>query len=102
MKKYKYQRLSKKEAKEVKEAFYKTNQGIDLKKRFNRILIYSILLLLFGMYLIVDAIINNEATIEYVYAGLLILFSIIFLISRNYLVMIKVNDYLTKNTTKKK
>ena len=44
MKKYKYQRLTKEEKKQAKNEFYQTEQGIDLKKRFNRILIYSIIL----------------------------------------------------------
>ena len=35
MKKYKYQRLSKEEKKEAKLEFYQTEQGIELKSRFN-------------------------------------------------------------------
>ena len=38
MKKYKYQRLSKEEKKEAKLEFYQTEQGIELKSRFKRIL----------------------------------------------------------------
>ena len=97
MKKYKYQRLSKDEKKEAKKIFYQTEQGIELKKRFNRILI------LFGIYLLVEAYIKKDSYAQYVYGSILILFGIGFLISRGHVKMMKVNDFITrqKNTTKK-
>lgn len=103
MKKYKYQRLSKDEKKEVKKIFYQTDQGIELKKRFNRILIYSIILILFGIYLLVEAYIKKDSYAQYVYGSILILFGIGFLISIGHVKMMKVNDFITrqKNTTKK-
>lgn len=104
MKKYKYQRLSKDEKKEAKNEFYQTEQGIDLEKRFNRILIYSIILILFGIYLLVEAYIKKDSYAQYVYGSVIILFGIAFLVSRTYVMMKKVNKYITKpkNTTKKK
>lgn len=103
MKKYKYQRLSKDEKKEAKNNFYQTEQGIELKKRFNRILIYSIILILFGIYLLVEAYIKKDSYAQFVYGAILILFGIGFLISRGHVMMTKVNDFITrpKNTTKK-
>ena len=103
MKKYKYQRLSKDEKKEAKNNFYQTEQGIELKKRFNRILIYSIILILFGIYLLVEAYIKKDSYAQYVYGSILILFGIGFLISRGHVMMKKVNEFITKpkNTTKK-
>lgn len=103
MKKYKYQRLSKVEKKEAKNNFYQTEQGIELKKRFNRILLYSIILILFGIYLLVEAYIKKDSYAQYVYGAILILFGIGFLISRGHVMMMKVNDFITrpKNTTKK-
>lgn len=103
MKKYKYQRLSKEEKKQVKDEFYNTNQGMELKVRFKRILIYSILLLLFGLYLLIDAYINKDSYAQYVYGAIMLMFGVGFLISRSYVMMKKVNDYITKpkKTTKK-
>ena len=103
MKKYKYQRLSKDEKKEAKNNFYQTEQGIELKKIFNRILIYSIILILFGIYLLVEAYIKKDSYAQYVYGSILILFGIGFLISRGHVMMKKVNEFITKpkNTTKK-
>lgn len=104
MKKYKYQRLTKEEKKQAKNDFYQTEQGIELKKRFNRILIYSIILILFGMYLLIEAYIKKDSYAQYVYGSVIILFGIAFLVSRTYVMMKKVNEYITKpkNTTKKK
>lgn len=104
MKKYKYQRLTKEEKKQAKNEFYQTGQGIDLKKRFNRILIYSIILILFGIYLLVEAYIKKDSYAQYVYGSVIILFGIAFLVSRTYVMMKKVNEHITKpkNTTKKK
>lgn len=104
MKRYKYQKLTKEEKKKAKVEFYQTNQGIELKTRFKRIMIYSIILLVFGLYLLIEAIIKDNSYAQYIYASILIIFSIAFLISKYYVEMIKVNDYLTKpkKVTKKK
>ena len=99
MKKYKYQRLSNNEKKQAKNDFYQTEQGFELKKRFNRILIYSIILILFGIYLLIEACIKKDSYAQLAYGIILIIFGIGFLISRYYLIIKKVNYYLTKNTS---
>ena len=96
MKKYKYQRLSKEEKQEAKLAFYQTEQGKLLKKRFNRVIIYSILLILFGLYTIIDAYINKSSSIYYVYSAILIIFGISFIMLRKYVQMRKINDFITR------
>ena len=96
MKKYKYQRLSKEEKNEAKLAFYQTEQGLLLKKRFNRILIYSIILIFFGLYTCIDAYINKSSSVYYVYSAMLIIFGISFIILRSYVQMRKVNDFITR------
>ena len=103
MKKYKYQRLSKEEKKEAKLQFYQTEQGMELKSRFRRILIYSIILVLFGIYLIVEAYVKKDSIAQYIYGSIVTFFGIAFLISRAYVMMKKVNDFITKpkKTTKK-
>lgn len=104
MKRYKYQKLTKEEKKKAKVEFYQTTQGIELKARFKRIMIYSIILLIFGLYLLIEAIIKDNSYAQYIYASVLIIFSIGFMISKYYIEMIKVNEYLTnpKKVTKKK
>lgn len=104
MKRYKYQKLTKEEKKKAKVEFYQTTQGIELKARFKRIIIYSIILLIFGLYLLIEAIIKDNSYAQYIYASILIIFSIGFIILKYYIEMIKVNDYLTKpkKVTKKK
>lgn len=101
MKKYKYQRLTKEEKKDAKEKFYQTELGINLKQRFKRILIYSIALIIFGIFLIINTYIKKDSNINYIYASLLIIFGIFFLIARSYVIMIKVNDFITKKPPKK-
>ena len=104
MKKYKYQKLTKEEKKEAKTKLYETEQGKILKQRFKRIFIYSIILILFGIYMLVEAYTKKNSYAQYIYGIVLIIFGIVFLISRSYVMMRKVNDYITspKNTTKKK
>lgn len=96
MKKYKYQRLSKEEKKKARNDFYKTEYGKNLKLRFKRINIYSIILILFGTYLLIEAIINKNSYAEYIYSTILIIFGIAFLISKFHIEMIKVNEFITK------
>ena len=96
LKKYKYQRLTKEEKHKAKQEFYQTNQGIDLKKRFQRVLIYSIILILFGVYLLIEAIMKKNSYAQIIYGSLLIIFGIIFLFARAYITMKKTNDFLTK------
>ena len=95
MKKYKYQRLSKKEKNEAKLAFFQAKQDLLLKKRFNRILICGIILILYGIYLMMEAYIEKDSTAQLVYGIILIIFGIAFLITRSYVQMRKVNDFIT-------
>ena len=53
-------------------------------------LIYSIILILFGIYLLVEAYIKKDSYAQYVYGSILILFGIGFLISRGHVKMMKV------------
>lgn len=99
MKKYKYLTLTRKERCEVAEKYYSTNEGKELKKRLNRVLIYSIILVLFGLYLLIEEIIKNDSIAQYIYSSALIIVSIIFLLFRRKLIVEHVNHYLV---TKKK
>ena len=101
MEKNKYQRLTKDERKKEREAFFKTEYGIDLKKRLNRLIIYSVLLVAFGIYLIIDNILDENTLSVYIYAGFLFLFAILFLVGRHYVIAKSTNNYIVKNKWKK-
>ena len=97
--KTKYQRLSKEEKKDARTEFFSTPFGTSLKNKLNRLIIYSILLFLFGIYLLID---SNSKFLEIFYGIVLLIISILFLIGRHNVIGKKVNDYITKDKDKKK
>ena len=101
MEKNKYQRATKEEKKKAREALFKTPFVADLKKRLNRLIIYSILLFACGIYLIIDNILNENTISTYVFVGFLFIFAIIFIIGRHYVIVKNANDYMIKNKWKK-
>lgn len=101
MEKNKYQRSTKEEKQKARNAFFNTDFGRDLKKRLNRLVIYSILLIGFAIYFIIDNIINDNTVTNYILAGFFIIFAIIFLIGRHYVIVKNANDYMIKNKNKK-
>ena len=101
MEKNKYQRSTREEKKKAREALFKTEYGIDLKKRLNRLVIYSILLILCVIYLVIDNILGENTISIYIFAGFLLLFAIIFLIGRHYVIIKSTNSYMIKNKGKK-
>lgn len=94
--KNKYQRLTKQERKEAREKFYSTNFGKEQKSRFNRLLLISILLFIYSLYLLIDTIINHGSIWTYVLSGFIFIFALIFLIGRHKVIVKNVNDYLIK------
>ncbi len=101
MEKNKYQRATKEEKQKARNDFFNTDFGRDLKKRLNRLVIYSILLIGFAIYFIIDNIINDNTVTNYILAGFFIIFAIIFLIGRHYVIIKNANDYMIKNKNKK-
>lgn len=101
MEKNKYQRSTKEEKQKARNAFFNTHFGRDLKKRLNRLVIYSILLIGFAIYFIIDNIINDNTVTNYILVGFFIIFAIIFLIGRHYVIVKNANDYMIKNKNKK-
>lgn len=100
MKKYKYQRLTKDEKKAAKKAFYETSMGKELKFRFKRIMVYSIILIIFGIWLLIEAYMKKDSVAQYIYSIILIISGIIFIIARYFILRKKVNDYITKTQKK--
>ncbi len=101
MEKNKYQRATKEEKQKARNDFFNTDFGRDLKKRLNRLVIYSILLIGFAIYFIIDNIINDNTVTNYILAAFFIIFAIIFLIGRHYVIVKNANDYMIKNKNKK-
>lgn len=102
MEKNKYQRSSKEEKKEAREAFFNTEYGKSLKVRLNRLVIYSILLIACAIYFIIDNILNENSIASYILAAFSVIFAIIFLIGRHYVIVKNTNDYMIKNKSKYK
>ena len=92
----KYYSLTKEEKQTLKEKFYNTEFGNSIKLRLNRLNMTGLIGVLFSIYLFVTA--NNKWNI--VYATILLLASIFFIISSHKVRIKKLNDYLVK--TKKK
>lgn len=96
MKKYKYQTLTKEEKRKAKNDFYRTDNGKNLKKRFDRLFLYSILLTMFAIYIVISAIINDDAFYNYIYGISLFVMAIIFLIGRYKIYLENINNFIVK------
>ena len=97
MYKLKYYSLSKEEKKELKNKFYETDTGKDVKFHLNRLFITGIFGLIFGIILIVI----NKSIWEIVLGVSLIGISLFFIISSFWVRINKINDYLVKTYKKK-
>ena len=100
MVKTKFMRMSCEERKKAKERYFATDEGSSLKTRVNRLVIYSVLLIAFGIYVIIDSINNNDTSLQLIYGiGLIIVAAILF-IGRYFVIAKKVNDFLIEEGTK--
>ncbi len=97
MKKRNYRDLSNIEKKNIKEKYYLTESGKINKKRFNRLLIYGLLCLIYALVLVLDAIINKAGVINYIFASFMFIFALIFLIGREKVLIRNINSFLKKN-----
>ena len=101
MEKNKYQRSTREEKKEARTAFFNTDFGRSLKIRLTRLVIYSILLVVCAIYFIIDNILNDNSIGNYILAAFFIIFAIIFMVGRHYVIVKNANDYMIKNKKKK-
>lgn len=101
MQKNKYQRATKEEKLAVKKDFFNTEYGVSLKVRLNRLLIYSILLFACAIYFFVDNYLNSKSTVNYITVGFMIIFAIIFLWGRYYVIIKSLNSFMLENKKKK-
>ena len=102
MEKNKYQRSTKEEKKEARTAFFNTEYGCSLKVRLNRLVIYSVLLIACAIYFVIDNILNENTVVNYILASFFVVFAIIFMVGRHYVIVKNANDYMIKNKNKKK
>ena len=84
--------LSKEERNKLKEEFYNTDIGKDLKLRLTRLLIIGILGILFSIYMFI----SNTSIFDIIIGIILLIASIIFIIASFRLRITKLNDYLVK------
>ena len=101
MEKNKYQRSTKNEKKEARIAFFNTEYGKSLKIRLNRLIIYSVLLVACAIYFVIDNIMNDNTISNYILAVFFVIFAIVFMVGRHYVIVKNTNDYMIKNKRKK-
>ena len=95
--KNKYQRMNKEEKKKCREKFYQTDKGRELKKRFTRLTILGIIGICFAVFLVISGYISEEISwATWTLAGILLFFSLVYLISPFVLKPKCVNDYAVK------
>ena len=94
--KIKYYRLSKEEQKDYRTRFYNTNKGKNLKKYTKISYITTFLLLIMGIYNILDTYFNHLSKYYYYYGALIIILSIIMLFSIHRLRIKAINNYIVK------
>ncbi len=97
MEKNKYQRASKNTKKEVQMAFFQTDFGVDLKKRLNRLIIYSILLIACAIYFTIDGIMDKYSISKIVVSVFFLIFAGLFIWGRHYVIVKSCNNYMINN-----
>lgn len=96
--KNKYQRMNKEEKKKCREKFYATEKGKGLRIRFIRLTILGIIGICFATFLVVSGYISGEISwATWVLAGILLFFSLVYLISPFILKAKVFNDYAVKH-----
>lgn len=102
MEKNKYQRASKNTKKEIRMEFFQTDFGKSLNVRLIRLVIFSILLIGFAIYFLIDGIFIEYSLSEIISAVFFIIFAIIFLWGRHYIIVKNCNNYMINNPKKEK
>lgn len=88
----KYYSLTKEEKRKLTINFYNTEFGKNIKLRLDRLLVIGILGILFSIYLYITSI--NKWNI--IYATILLLTSLFFILASHKVRIKKLNDYLVK------
>ena len=95
--KIKYLRLSREEKKLVKQNFYKTNAGKNVKKHLTNALVCSIFCIGISIYIIVDAFIQNVSFWNKIYGFFILGFGIAGIVAYHKIFFKKINEYVIKS-----
>lgn len=96
--KNKYQRMTKEEKAKCKEKYYATPKGREMKIRFKRLTIIGVIGLLFSSFLVVSGILSKEISwATWTIAGILFVFSIIYIAGSIILKGKCLNNFAVKN-----
>lgn len=98
--KNKYQRMSKEEKKKLQESYKKTELGANMLSRLKRIVITGSLGAIVSIVLIILAIIEKGNIFDYIYAGVLTVASIVFLIGSFKIKNKVLNDFALEQKNK--
>ncbi len=93
MYKLKYFTLSKRDKNKLKETFYQTEFGQNIKKRLIRLLIIGILSIIYSIYLLI----TSENIWELIMGIMLLSAGLIFILGSIFIRINKLNNYLIKN-----
>lgn len=96
--KNKYERMTNEEKKKCKEMYYNTSKGKEMRTRFLRLNIIGVCGILFSIFLVVSGAISKELSwATWVMAGLLLFFSIFYIIGSFLLKKKCLNDFAIKS-----
>ena len=95
--KNKYCRMSKEEKKQCQKFYYNTDKGKDMKKRLTRLFIIGIIGICFSIFLVVSGYFANELNwATWGMAGILLAFSIVFIVGAFKIRIKCLNQYAVK------
>ena len=99
--KNKYQRMNKQEKKDIREKYYKTEDGKTMYNRLTSLLITGSMGIIFALYLTYSNYTKDGNNIwEYLIAAILLIASIIFIIGSLKIKTKVLNKFAIKNTKK--
>jgi len=95
--------MSKERKKELRDKFYQTDKGKEIRKRLNRVVCYAIILFLFSLYILISHFINGDTKwyTWLVFSGCII-FGLIFMIMQNIIRKDNLNEFYEKDKKKNK
>ena len=97
--KNKYQRMNKEEKTKIKEKYYSTPEGKNMKNRLTRLLITGTMGILFSAYLVYSNYTQDGNNIwQYIMSGILLIASLVFIIGSFKIKGKVLNKYAIKNS----
>lgn len=96
--KNKYQRMSKEEKAKVKEKYYATEKGKEMKTRLDRLMVIGTIGICFSIFLIISGYLSHKIEwYTWVVAIILLLFSIVYIIGSIQIRGKVLNQFAVKN-----